>query len=130
VVTGARMTSSRPYLLRAIHEWLVDNGLTPQILVDAEAEGVEVPRGHVSDGRIVLNCSPAAVRGLVIDNQRVEFEARFAGVPRHVSIPIGAVLAIAARENGAGMSFAPEAGAPEPEPEPPGGRRPALKVVK
>ena len=134
------MTSSRPYLVRAIYEWLVDNGFTPQIVVDARIEGVAVPQRYVRDGQIVLNISPTAVRDLDLGNERVEFNARFGGTPFQISVPTRAVLAVVARENGAGMSFPEES--PEDEPPPddgpgtdPGGgsdkpRRPALRVVK
>lgn len=128
------MTSSRPYLIRAVHEWIVDNSLTPQIVVDAEFEGVHVPRQYISDGRIVLNISAGAVRSLVIGNERIEFGARFGGVVFQVAVPVGAVQAVIARENGAGMSFPEETLEPEPpegntdDPKSPG--RPALRVVK
>ncbi len=102
------MTPSRPYLLRAVHQWLVDNGLTPQLVVDTSGEGVMVPSGFAHDGRIVLNVAPNAVRGLDLGNQWVEFDARFGGRPYHVRVPIAAVIAIAARENGAGLSFPDE----------------------
>jgi stringent starvation protein B len=130
----AEMTSSRPYLLRAIYEWLADNGLTPQLVVDAGREGVEVPREYVKDGLIVLNVSPGAVRGLSLGNERIEFGARFAGTPRQISLPVGAVVGIHARETGVGMSFPKED--PEPEPPPSEGSgparpaRPSLRVVK
>ncbi len=128
------MTSSRPYLIRAVHEWIVDNALTPQIVVDAEFEGVQVPQKYVSDGRIVLNVSERAVRSLVIGNERIEFGARFGGVVFQVQVPVAAVQAVIARENGAGMSFPEES----PDPEPPDGEsddskssgRPALRIVK
>ena len=122
------MTSSRPYLLRAVYEWIADNGLTPQIVVDAQHEQVRVPTAYVREGKIVLNVSSTAVRGLSLGNERVEFSARFGGAPFDVFVPVGAVLAIMARENGTGMSF-PDAGdddRPPPEPR----RRPNLKVVK
>ena len=121
------MTSSRPYLLRAVYEWIADNGLTPQIVVDAQHEQVRVPTAYVREGKIVLNVSPTAVRGLSLGNEWVEFSARFGGAPFDVFVPIGAVLAIMARENGTGMSF-PDAGDDRPPPEP--RRRPSLKVVK
>ena len=125
------MTSSRPYLLRAVHEWIVDNGLTPQIVVDAHREQVQVPAAYVRDGKIVLNISANAVRGLSLDNERVAFSARFGGSPFDVVVPVPAVLAIMARENGVGMTFPdPEDGRPPP-PSPPEPRgRPNLKVVK
>ena len=127
--TGAfEMTSSRPYLLRAVHEWIADNGLTPQIVVDAQHEQTRVPTAYVRDGKIVLNVSSTAVRGLSLGNEGVEFSARFGGTPFDVFVPIGAVLAIMARENGTGMSF-PDAGGDRPPPPQPR-RRPSLKVVK
>ena len=126
------MNSSRPYLLRAIHEWLVDNGLTPQIVVATDVEGVRVPANYVADNRIVLNVSHQAVRGLALGNDRVEFDARFGGRPFHVVVPIPAVLAVVARENGVGMSFPEQEFTDEPPPAPSPGKagRPSLKVVK
>jgi stringent starvation protein B len=124
------MTSNRPYLIRAIHEWLVDNQCTPHLLVDAEAQGVEVPRQHVQDGKIVLNVGPQAVEGLRISNAEVTFLARFSGVAQLVSIPIMAVLAIYARENGRGMMFSEDDSGPEPDDSGPKPERPSLKVVK
>lgn len=136
------VTPSRPYLLRALYEWLNDNSLTPHLMVDATRAGVDVPQEFVSDGQIVLNIAPGAVQGLLMDDQGVSFSARFGGVPRSVHVPTAAVMAIYARENGMGMGFGMEPGAellaqldeePEPPepPEPsPGGGRPALKVVK
>ena len=124
------MTSNRPYLIRAIHEWLVDNQCTPHLLVDAEAEGVEVPRQHVQDGKIVLNVGPQAVEALSSSNEEVSFLARFGGVSQLVSIPISAVLAIYARENGRGMMFSEDESGPEPDDSGPKPTRPSLKVVK
>ena len=126
------MNSSRPYLLRAIHEWIADNGLTPQIVVATDVEGVRVPAEYVTDNRIVMNVSLQAVRGLTLGNDQVEFDARFGGRPFHVFVPIRAVLAVVARENGVGMSFPEQESTTEPPPEPsPGkGGRPSLKVVK
>ena len=121
------MTSSRPYLLRAVYEWIADNDLTPQIVVDAQQEQVQVPNAYVREGKIVLNISPAAVRGLSLGNECVEFSTRFDGTAFDVVVPVGAVLAIMARENGTGMSF-PEPRSHQPPPEP--RRRPRLKVVK
>ena len=121
------MTSSRPYLLRAVYEWIADNELTPQIVVDAQNDQVQVPTTYVRDGKIVLNISPTAVRELSLGNEWVEFSARFGGRAFDVVVPIDAVLAIMARENGTGMSF-PEPHRDEPPPEP--RRRPHLKVVK
>ena len=126
------MTSSRPYLIRAVREWIADNGLTPQMLVDVEVQGVVVPAQGVENGRIVLNVSANAVRGFHIGNERVEFDARFSGRSFHVDLPVQAVLAVVARENGVGMSFPEERGAPPPAPPGAGSRaaRPALRVVK
>jgi stringent starvation protein B len=126
------MTSNRPYLIRAVNEWLLDNQCTPHLLVNAESPGVEVPREYVQNGKIVLNIGPSAVEDLQVTNEDVTFMARFGGVPTPVSMPVSAVLAIYARENGRGMMF----GEDEDEgPEPPEGPadksgRPTLKVVK
>lgn len=131
------MTSSRPYMVRAIYEWIVDNDCTPYILVDAMSDGVRVPQQHVQNGQIVLNISPTAVASLVIGNDWIEFSGRFAGVAQQILVPLQAVLGIYAKENGQGMLFEKEDG-PVPEPpgegdkpddEPPKGR-PSLKVVK
>lgn len=122
----------RPYLLRAMHEWMTDNALTPHIVVDASFENLSLPTEHVRENKIVLNVSYAATRGLVIGNDAVSFEARFNGVPRALHIPVDAILGIYARENGQGMVFAEESG-PEPPPDdtdPAGEKRPTLRVVK
>lgn len=127
------MSSSRPYLIRAVYEWIADNSLTPQIVVDAELDGVQVPRQYVSDGRIVLNISHRAVRNLALGNDSIEFGARFGGVVFQVSVPVVAVQAVIARENGAGMSFPEDAPEPDPTEGPDDGKgsgRPALRVVK
>lgn len=129
------MNSSRPYLIRAINEWILDNALTPYLLVNAEAAGVEVPQRYVDNGKIVLNINPQAIDGLQILNDRIEFNARFGGTPMQVLIPIGAVLAIYAQENGRGMMFNEDEDAPPPpsgpaDDTPPRGGRPSLKVVK
>ncbi|KPK56058.1 MAG: hypothetical protein AMS22_02535 [Thiotrichales bacterium SG8_50] len=102
------MTSSRPYLLRALHEWITDNGMTPHLLVNAELPDVVVPQQYVDKGKIVLNVSTSAVHALELGNDLVSFSARFAGSPMSVSFPIGAVMAIYARENGQGMMFPEE----------------------
>lgn len=104
------MTPSRPYILRALYEWLLDNDATPYLLVDATLSNVTVPRQFVKDGRIVLNISPTAVRGLHIDNDALSFNARFSGQPMDVYVPIVAVQAIYASENGEGMGFGMEPG--------------------
>ena len=131
------MTPSRPYLLRALYEWILDNGMTPYLLVDAERESVEVPKQFVEDGKIVFNVSPSAIRNLELGNDWVLLDARFSGSPMQVSVPVMAVLAIYARENGKGMVFTDEQGGDEPPPQPGGGdgggdkpKRPSLKVVK
>ncbi|MFZ5957645.1 ClpXP protease specificity-enhancing factor [Pseudomonas sp. QL9] len=135
------MNSSRPYLVRALYEWIVDNGCTPHILVNAEYPGVRVPPGYASDGQIVLNVSPTAVRHLQMDNEAVSFEGRFGGVAQSLYIPSQAVMAIYARENGQGMVFDLEPPVPTddedlqddegPSDEPPRpSGRPSLKVVK
>ena len=138
------MKSSRPYLVRALYEWIVDNDCTPHLLVNAEFSGVQVPPGFASDGQIVLNVSPSAVRHLHMDNEAVSFEGRFGGVAHSLYIPTSAVLAIYARENGQGMVFDLEPPIPEEDDEEPGpddngpsggepprpSGRPSLKVVK
>ncbi|MFO1372137.1 MAG: ClpXP protease specificity-enhancing factor [Candidatus Competibacteraceae bacterium] len=131
------MTSTRPYLIRALYEWIEDNGLTPHVLVNAELPGVEVPKQHIHEGRIVLNINPSAVHDLQLGNEWIEFSARFGGVARVVRIPVAAVLAIYARENGQGMAFGEEPGSDEPPPDAPQpdkptrpDRKPTLKIVK
>lgn len=138
------MTSSRPYLVRALYEWIVDNSCTPYILVDATQPDTQVPRQHVQNGQIVLNISPTAVVGLQIGNDELNCSARFGGVPMQLRVPMGALLGIYARENGQGMVFEAEPEPPAPEPNGPGDKgdqqggakrsgkapRPSLKVVK
>ncbi len=103
-----QMTPNRPYLLRAFYEWIVDNNCTPYLVVDATMPGVKVPLQHVKDGQIVLNISPGAVGNLLLGNDAVTFNARFSGNPFALYIPQRSVLAIYARENGAGTMFTPE----------------------
>ena len=103
-----KMTPNRPYLLRAFYEWIVDNNLTPYLVVDATMAGVKVPTQHVQNGQIVLNINPSAVGNLLLGNDAVTFSARFGGSPFALYIPQRAVLAIYARENGAGTMFTPE----------------------
>ena len=88
------MTSPRPYLIRGLYEWILDNGQTPYLLVNAEHENLVVPRQFVEEGRIVLNIRPEAVQNLGLGNSKVEFDARFGGKPMHVEVPVTAVLAI------------------------------------
>ncbi|HAT7592441.1 ClpXP protease specificity-enhancing factor [Citrobacter sp. TBCS-15] len=104
-----QLTPRRPYLLRAFYEWLLDNQLTPHLVVDVTLQDVRVPMEYARDGQIVLNIAPRAVGNLELTNDEVRFNARFGGVPRQVSVPLAAVLAIYARENGAGTMFEPEA---------------------
>jgi len=99
------MTSHRPYLLRALYEWIADNGMTPHLLVDASRPGVQVPQQAVKEGRIVLNVAQRAVSGLEMTNEMISFSARFGGVSQSVNVPVGAVLAIYARETGQGMAL-------------------------
>ena len=132
------MTSSRPYLIRAIYQWIVDSNLTPYLLVDTTQEGVNVPRDYVENGKIILNISPSAAQGLVLANEEVSFSARFAGKPSAIGFPVPAVLAIYAKENGQGMMFAEDEEFDPPPTVPTGSgpgsidqpRRPRLKVVK
>lgn len=135
----SKLTSSRPYLLRALSEWMIDNGATPHLLVDARIDGVQVPLQFVRDGQITLNVGPRAVQMLRIDNDALSFTARFGGVPMSVYVPVAAVLAIFTKETGEGMVFGSEPGRIGPPPASPlpeggsaGGRasRPSLKVVR
>ncbi|AEA82938.1 ClpXP protease specificity-enhancing factor [Stutzerimonas stutzeri] len=135
------MNSSRPYLVRALYEWIVDNDCTPHLLVNVDYPGVQVPAGYASDGQIVLNVAPSAVRHLHMDNEAISFEGRFGGVAHSLNVPSAAVMAIYARESGQGMVFEIEPTPPDDDapsdaggaaggegPRP--GGRPSLKVVK
>lgn len=140
------MTSSRPYLLRAFYDWIVDNNATPYLVVNADYIGVTVPRDYVENGRIILNVSPGAVRSLSLANDHVSFNARFSGVPFDIYLPIRAVTAVYAKENGRGMVFKEEEEEDFPSPpsddkggsptgrngkgKPGGNGRPKLTVVK
>ena len=133
------MTSNRPYLIRSIYDWIVDNDLTPYLLVNANFPGVEVPQEHVNNGRIVLNISPKACRGLHLENDRILFTARFSGVATQIFLDPSAVIAIYAKENGRGMEFGEEYDALVPtapakssptSTETKGRSKPALKLVK
>lgn len=110
----SQLTPRRPYLLRAFYEWLLDNQLTPHLVVDVTVDGVSVPMEFARDGQIVLNIAPQAVANLQLTNAAVSFNARFGGIPREVDVPVAAVLAIYARENGAGTMFEPEVGYEQP----------------
>ena len=126
------MTSSRPYLVRAFYDWIVDNGLTPQLVVNATLDGVTVPQDYIKDGKIVLNVATRAIRNLALGNELIRFGARFSGTPFSVEVPTQAVLAIYAAENGVGMAFQEEQDVdpPPPGPQSPTSDRPKLKVVK
>jgi len=133
--TTAEMTPNRPYLLRALHQWIVDNGMTPHLLIDAEAEGVDVPAQVIQNGKVILNVSPGAVQGLDLGNEWILMDARFSGTAHQISVPVSAVIAVYARENGQGMMFAEDADELH-SPDPDGGNAPKkpgpahLKVVK
>ena len=131
------MSSNRPYLLRALYQWIEDNQMTPYLLVDASREGVQVPSSAVKDGRVVLNVAARAVSQLDLGNREIRFLARFGGVSQTVIVPVSAVLAIYAQETGQGMmlpddtsALAPDA--PEDPPEPPseGKKGGHLRIVK
>ncbi|NKB34160.1 MAG: ClpXP protease specificity-enhancing factor [Pseudomonadales bacterium] len=139
------MTSSRPFIIRALYEWIIENECTPYILVNAYDDGVEVPQEHVKDGQIILNVSPTAVQSLSIRNDAVDFEGRFAGIPKQVFVPINSVMGIYAKENGQGMIFDTDTGGNEPpdptgsddsngasgsDPQPAPGKKPSLRIVK
>lgn len=131
------ISSNRPYLIRALYEWLVDNSLTPHLLVDASVDDVVVPSQFVEAGRIVLNIAPGAVRQLELGNNLISFSARFGGTPMNVLVPPSAVLGIYAKENRQGMLFLEQGGDSEEEPPPDDGTdpspprdRPTLKLIK
>jgi len=134
------MTPSRPYLVRALNDWILDNDMTPYIVVDVDVQGVSVPEDYVTNGQIILNISPAAVSELLVDLEAISFKARFGGVPMQVYVPIVAIMAIYSKENGQGMVFGAEPGAPEPpnpnDPHPSPRKadhlphKPSLKIVK
>jgi stringent starvation protein B len=117
MTSNVSMTSNRPYLLRAMYDWISDNGLTPYILVDAAAPGVQVPKSAIKDGRVVLNVAARAVAQLELGQERVRFVARFSGVSQSVEVPMASLLAIYAHENGQGMMF-PAENQPTPPPGP------------
>lgn len=138
------MTSNRPYLLRAIYDWITDNGLTPYLLVNAAFDGVRVPPHVIKNGQVVLNVAMRAVANLELGNDWINFSARFAGVSHTVHVPVGAVLALYAQENGQGMMFPAEEDGETPPPapeaptddasggkaEPPKRGAPHLRIVK
>lgn len=128
------MIAQRPYLLRAIYDWIVDNGWTPHILLDTSGDDVEVPPGYANDGQVLLNVSARAVQGLEFGGERVEFGARFGGVSHRVRAPVERVVALFANENGEGMAFdkPPSDQGPQDDADPPqkGGPSPNLRVVR
>lgn len=134
-------SSTKPYLARALWEWCCDNGLTPLIQVQVEGTEARVPLEFVKEGQIVLNVSPSATRNLTMNNVEIQFNARFNGISREVSVPWGAVIGLYARETGEGMVFPDEVSrmpeeAPEGVPEvsvadPPNPqKKPTLTVIK
>lgn len=133
--SSIRMSSNRPYLVRAIYEWIADNGLTPYLLVDAGVDGVQVPQQAIKEGRVVLNIAGRAVAQLELGNDEIRFMARFSGVSQQVRVPLPAVLAIYAQETGQGMMLPQGEEDEEPPQAPPPehgepSRRPHLRVVK
>ena len=125
------MTPLKPYLIRSIYEWIIDNDLTPYLLVDAENSSAILPVQLIEDGKILLNIRPAATDALSLGNELVEFNARFGGKPMHIVVPVIAVLAIYAKENGKGMVFDHEdegEETPPPENKPP--VKPTLRLVR
>lgn len=143
------MSSSRPYIVRALYDWILENDCTPYILVNAFDDDVQVPLEHVKDGQIILNISPSAVQALMIQDQALEFEGRFGGISKLIYVPIRAVMGIYAKENGQGMIFDAEGSLPKPpnptgtdpsekaggisgsnKPSPSEPAKPALRLVK
>ena len=129
------MTSNRPYLLRALYEWIADNQMTPHILVEAGADGVDVPDQAVQKGKVILNVDNSAVRELDLGNEWLSFKARFSGAEHDVTVPIEAVMAIYAKENGQGMMFAQDEEVmpptdPDSDPDGTPGKRRHLSIVK
>lgn len=139
------LTSSVPYLLRAVNEWILDNNCTPFLVVDATVEGTIVPMDYVKDGQIILNIGPQAIRDLVMVNEHVMFNGRFNGIAHEIYVPMDAVLGLVTRENGEGMWFPREETPPEPPGDGPGQDgpggptqreapkkkgKPSLKVIK
>jgi len=124
------MTSLKPYLIRSIYEWIIDNQLTPHLLVDAENSEAVLPQDYIDDGKIVLNLRPEAIQGLILGNEEIQFNARFSGTPMQIVTPTSAVLAIYAKENGKGMMFDPEEYNTPPEEELKKPEKPHLRVVK
>jgi stringent starvation protein B len=129
------MNSQKPYLIRAIYQWLLDNSKTPYLLVNTTFDGVQVPHEYINDDKIILNIEPGAVNNFHTDNEWISFSARFSGKPMELFIPIVAVLAIYGKENNEGMFFTDEEQSPPPvvpasDPSLPKKSRPGLKIVK
>ncbi|MFA9419861.1 MAG: ClpXP protease specificity-enhancing factor [Gammaproteobacteria bacterium] len=126
------MTPSKPYLIRALYQWLLDNQMTPYILADTSSDDVLVPRGVANDGKVVLNLAPSAIQNLEMTNEFLSFSARFNGVVQDVYCPMSSILAIYARENGEGMMFSTESGDAEAGDSGKAKKpsKPGLKVVK
>ena len=135
------MNSNRPYLLRALSEWILDNDCTPYLVVDVAGDQVAVPEEYVKNGQIILNIRPDAVLNLLLSNEAVSFEARFAGVPRQIYVPMENIVAVYAQETGQGMTFGegvlpadpPSGSQPSPGSSPKVGkssRKGRLRIVK
>ncbi|HEY3645728.1 MAG TPA: ClpXP protease specificity-enhancing factor [Gammaproteobacteria bacterium] len=134
------MLPRKPYFLRAMHQWIVDSGSTPYMVVDVNAADVEIPPGYAQDGKLVLNISYEATSGLDLGAEAVQFDARFGGVSRRVRVPMAAILAVYAHESGQGMLFDAEGEPQDGEPggvapsggdgPKPTGKKPTLKVIK
>jgi stringent starvation protein B len=133
-----KLLPKRPYLFRAFYDWIIDNELTPQIVVNATQHGVNVPQEYIKDGQIILNIAPHAVGQFVMNNDAIEFNARFNGIMQSIYIPMAAIEALYARENNDGLGFPPESyyeqqnikPAVEKEPSTQSKPKPAFKVVK
>ena len=137
------ISPTRPYLVRAIYEWINDNAFTPYLLINAEEKGVFVPQQYIKDGQIVLNIAPHAVHQLLMDNTAIGFSARFGGVPQQVYVPMRAIMGLYARENGQGLFFDVNEYAQEtdddtnpspettssPETETPPAKKPSLRIL-
>ncbi|MGR9052284.1 MAG: ClpXP protease specificity-enhancing factor [Gammaproteobacteria bacterium] len=124
------MTPLKPYLIRSIYEWILDNNLTPHLLVDADAGDAVLPQDFIEDGKIVLNIRTQAIEGMTMGNEIIEFNARFGGKAMHIVVPVKSVMAIYAKENGKGMIFDRDGEHDEPPPDKTPTNKPHLRVVK
>lgn len=129
MTSGSGVGSKRPYLLRAMHEWMSDNGLTPQVVIDVNFSGANLPSEHIKEDRMILNVSYQATQDLTLGNDYLDFEARFSGQPRRITVPIDHVVGIYARETGQGMIFTDDQSDGETPPDG-SGDGPKLRVVK